>query len=414
MGGEMWTTALDRLLTHLIRQGELTITFSNGTTKRYGSGHGAPSVAITFHDDRLARQIVLSPDLAVGEAYMDGRMTIEEDDLYGFLTLAITNLVARGQPWFRKPLELGRHLLRRLEQFNPARRARANAAHHYDLSGELYDLFLDKDRQYSCAYFRDPEMTLEEAQEAKKRHIAGKLLIEPGMRVLDIGCGWGGLALTLARDWGAEVTGVTLSTEQHAMATQRAEAAGLADKARFHLMDYRKVEGSFDRIVSVGMFEHVGVPHYNEYFATVRDRLTPEGIALIHTIGRSSPPSTTSRWITKYIFPGGYVPALSETAAAIEAQDLFTTDIEIWRLHYAETLRHWHDRFMANIDRARALYDDRFCRMWRYYLVASELTFRLDRQVVFQFQLSPQKDAVPLTRDYLYRGDKGAVRHAAE
>jgi len=346
---------------------------------------------------------------------MDGRLTIKDDDLHGFLGLAIRNIAASGQPWFRKPLVLARHLGRHLAQFNPLGRAQANVAHHYDLSGALYDLFLDSDRQYSCAYFRDPDMTLEQAQEAKKHHIAGKLRIKPGMRVLDIGCGWGGMGLTLARDYGAEVLGVTLSREQHAMANARAEKAGLADRARFELLDYRKVAGQFDRIVSVGMFEHVGVPHYGGYFRTVSDRLSPEGIALIHTIGRAEPPGVTSPWITKYIFPGGYVPSMSEALKAIEKQALFTTDVEIWRLHYAETLRHWYDRFMDNIDKARALYDERFCRMWRYYLVASELTFRLNRQVVFQFQLSPKQDVVPLTRDYLYRAtDRQDLRHAAE
>ena len=287
-------------------------------------------------------------------------------------------------------------------------------AHHYDLSGELYDLFLDADRQYSCAYFARPDMTLEEAQAAKKAHIAAKLLIEPGMRVLDIGCGWGGMGLTLARDFGAQVTGVTLSQEQHAIANQRAQKAGLADKARFHLMDYRDVKGQFDRIVSVGMFEHVGVPHYDAYFATVERLLAPDGIALIHTIGRAGPPGATSPWITKYIFPGGYCPAMSETMAAVERHKLVTTDVEVWRLHYAETLRIWRERFEANIESARALYDDRFCRMWRYYLIASELTFRLNNQVVFQFQLTPKQDAVPLTRDYLYCDGDAGLRHAAE
>ena len=409
----MWTKALDALLTHLFGTGDLKITFPDGVTRRYGDGTGQP-VEVTLHDPALPRNIVISPELAVGEAYMDGRLTIAEDDLYGFLGLSIRNIAANGQPWFRKPLETARHLLRWVDQFNPMTRAQANVAHHYDLSGELYDLFLDADRQYSCAYFRDPAMSLEEAQEAKKHHIAGKLLIEPGMRVLDIGCGWGGMGLTLARDYGAEVLGVTLSREQHAMANARARAAGLQDRAKFELMDYRKVEGKFDRIVSVGMFEHVGVPHYDEYFRTVMQRLTPEGVALIHTIGRAEPPGTTSPWITKYIFPGGYVPAMSEALKSIEKQHLFATDVEIWRLHYAETLRHWHDRFMANIEKARALYDDRFCRMWRYYLVACELTFRLNRQVVFQFQLSPKQEAVPLTRDYLYRDDADAMRHAAE
>jgi len=257
-------------------------------------------------------------------------------------------------------------------------------------------------------------MTLEEAQAAKKHHIARKLLIEPGMHVLDIGCGWGGMGLTLARDFGARVTGVTLSREQHAVANERAERAGLADRVRFELRDYREVQGRFDRIVSVGMFEHVGVPHYNKYFATVRRLLTDEGIALIHTIGRAGPPGATSPWILKYIFPGGYCPAMSESAGAVERQGLVTTDVEVWRLHYAETLKEWRRRFEANIDRARALYDERFCRMWRYYLIASELTFRLDNQVVFQFQMSPKQDAVPLTRDYLYREEAGGLHRAAE
>ena len=290
---------------------------------------------------------------------------------------------------------------------------------HSSFSARGHWIFLPfSSRRVTCTSIEisipDPTISLEEAQVAKKHHIAGKLLIEPGMRVLDIGCGWGGMGLTLARDYGAEVIGVTLSREQHELANARAEAAGLADRAVFHLMDYRQVEGRFDRIVSVGMFEHVGVPHYSAYFSTVRDRLTPEGIALIHTIGRCAPPGTTSPWVTKYIFPGGYVPALSETMRAVEYQDLYTTDIEIWRVHYAETLRHWHDRFVTNIDKARALYDERFCRMWRYYLIASELTFRLNRQVVFQLQLSPVQDSVPLTRDYLYRGPENQIRHAAE
>lgn len=410
----MWTGIFDAFLNHLLREGDLRITFPDGRTRRYGDGSGQP-VAVTLHDPALPRKIILSPDMAVGEGYMDGRLTIADDDLYGFLTLAVRNMAAQGDPWFRRPMIWARHALRYVQQFNPATRARSNVAHHYDLSGELYDLFLDRDRQYSCAYFRDPDMTLDAAQEAKKHHIAKKLLIEPGMRVLDIGCGWGGMGLTLARDHGAEVLGVTLSQEQHAEANRRAEEAGLADRCTFKLMDYRDVTGQFDRIVSVGMFEHVGVPHYEEYFRNVRDRLKQDGIALIHTIGRSDPPGTTSPWILKYIFPGGYVPALSEAIAPIERQYLFATDIEVWRLHYAQTLRTWHDRFMANIDRARDLYDERFCRMWRYYLIACELTFRYNYQVVFQFQLTKEQDAVPLTRDYLYRdGETKGLRHAAE
>lgn len=409
----MWTKLLDRFLTHLFREGELSVTYPDGVTRRYGNG-GDFRAGITLNDPDLPRKIIVSPDMAIGEGYMNNDLSFENDDLHGFLGLAIHNIKHQEQPWFRKPLVWRRRLARYLNQFNPAPRSRSNVAHHYDLSGALYDLFLDEDRQYSCAYFARPDMTLEQAQAAKKAHIAGKLLIEPGMRVLDIGCGWGGMGLTLARDYGAEVVGVTLSEEQHVLANKRAEAAGLSDRAQFKLMDYRDVEGTFDRVVSVGMFEHVGVPHYNEYFRTVRERLSDDGVALIHTIGRADPPGFTSPWITKYIFPGGYVPAMSEAMSSIEKQSLITTDVEVWRLHYAETLRHWHDRFMDNIERARALYDDRFCRMWRYYLVACEQTFRFGDQVVFQFQLAPNQASVPLTRDYLYPPSADRVHHAAE
>jgi cyclopropane-fatty-acyl-phospholipid synthase len=244
-------------------------------------------------------------------------------------------------------------------------------------------------------------MTLEQAQAAKKAHIANKLRLEPGMTVLDIGCGWGGMALTLARDHGARVTGVTLSEEQLRVATARAAEAGLADRVTFRLQDYREVGGRFDRIVSVGMFEHVGVPHYRAYFDTVARLLAPEGVALIHTIGRASPPGATSPWIQKYIFPGGYVPALSEVMPPVERSGLWPTDVEVWRLHYAETLRCWQERFDANRDAVRALYDERFVRMWRFYLVASEMTFRAGRQCVFQVQLAHRQTAVPLTRAYL-------------
>jgi cyclopropane-fatty-acyl-phospholipid synthase len=409
----MWNSALDRLLSHLVRQGELSVTFPDGTTRSYGAGE--PSAAVTLHASDLPRRLVLTPQMALGEGYMDGELTIEGDDLRSFMDLITRNAAANGLPGFQKPMEWLRRMGRRLAQFNPAPRARRNVAHHYDLSGALYDLFLDADRQYSCAYFARPDMTLEEAQEAKKQHIARKLLIEPGMRVLDIGCGWGGMGLTLARDFGAEVLGVTLSTEQHGVATARARDAGLSDRARFELMDYRKVQGPFDRIVSVGMFEHVGLPHYREYFSKVHDLLTPDGIALIHTIGRTTPPGATSPWITRYIFPGGYCPSLSETTQAVEQSGLGSTDVEVWRLHYAETLKEWHARFVANEDKARALYDDRFCRMWRFYLLASEYTFRNAGQVVFQLQLSRRQDAVPLTRDYLYPAEaRDAQQLAAE
>jgi cyclopropane-fatty-acyl-phospholipid synthase len=409
----MWEKLLDTFLTHLFRSGELSVTFPDGSTKRYGDGDGL-SVAVTIHDAALPRKLIVSPEMAVGEAYMDETLTIENDDLRGFLELAVKNIAKNGRPWFHRPLELYRHLGRYVNQFNPTKRSKSNVAHHYDLSGDLYDLFLDEDRQYSCAYFTDPEMSLEDAQIAKKRHIAAKLRLEPGMKVLDIGCGWGGMALMLAQDYGVEVLGVTLSEEQHALATKRAEDAGLSDMVTFKLMDYRHVSGKFDRIVSVGMFEHVGLPHYNEYFKTVRALLKEDGVALIHTIGRCDEPGVTNPWILKYIFPGGYCPALSEVTNHIENNDFNTCDIEVWRMHYAYTLRHWHDRFMANIDKARELYDDRFCRMWRYYLIACEMTFVHHKQVVFQFQIAPDQEAVPLTRDYLYAQDAKSLRHAAE
>jgi cyclopropane-fatty-acyl-phospholipid synthase len=415
----MWDRYLGRMAGTIIRRGTLHITMPDGRHVTAGDGTGSP-VSIRLTDPDLPRRILLAPDLAVGEGYMDGTLLIEDDDLRGFLDLAMRNLGATAGIdrvpglWWQRPAALARRAARRWHQWNPAPRARANVAHHYDLSAALYDLFLDADKQYSCAYFANPSMTLEEAQYAKKRHIAGKLLIEPGMTVLDIGCGWGGMALTLARDFGARVTGVTLSEEQHKLATRRAREAGLADRVEFRLTDYRNVRETFDRVVSVGMFEHVGVPHYGQYFAAVSDRLAPSGVALIHTIGRMRPPGVTSPWIEKYIFPGGYIPALSEMTAAIEKQALYMTDVEIWRLHYAETLRHWHDRFVGNEEKARALYDDRFCRMWRYYLLASELTFRHNWQCVFQVQLAHRQEAVPLTRDYLYQAPPRAHAQAAE
>jgi cyclopropane-fatty-acyl-phospholipid synthase len=396
----MWETLLDRMLAHLFHEGRIEVTLPGGRVLAHGPGDDP--VRVTLHDPTLPRRIALNPDLAVGEGYMDGTLTIAGDELHRFLTLAIRNIHASGAVWFQRPLEGARKALRRAAQFNPAPRAQKNVAHHYDLSGALYRLFLDEDRQYSCAYFRTPDDTLEQAQLQKKRHIAGKLLLKPGMRVLDIGCGWGGMALTLAREYGARVTGVTLSREQLAVATERARAEGLSDRVEFRLQDYRAVRETFDRIVSVGMFEHVGVPHYRQYFRHVRRMLTDDGVALIHTIGRPTPPGRTGPWIEKYIFPGGYVPAMSEALAAIEKEGLTSTDIEVWRLHYAMTLHHWYDRFTAHLDAARAIYDERFCRMWRYYLAACEVAFREGGQMVFQFQLARDQAAVPLTRDYLY------------
>ncbi|MGB5863020.1 MAG: cyclopropane-fatty-acyl-phospholipid synthase family protein [Sulfitobacter sp.] len=403
----MWDALFIRFLQKTLKKGALAVTFASGERHIFGDTNATP-IDVVLHDATLPREILRNPDLAVGEAYMQGRLTIEGDDLYGFLALAVSNM-GRNSGRFdmsspvRGMAQRLRKLARALSQHNPIGKAQRNVAHHYDLSDDMYDLFLDEDRQYSCAYYRSANDTLEQAQKQKKDHIAQKLCLKPGMRVLDIGCGWGGMALTLARDYGVHVVGVTLSREQHKFATARATAEGLEDQVEFRLMDYRTVTERFDRIVSVGMFEHVGVPHYDEYFSRIRDLLKPEGVALVHTIGRCAPPNVTSPWIAKYIFPGGYVPALSEIAPVIENANLIATDIEVWRVHYADTLRDWRARFEANLDKAAAIYDEQFCRMWRYYLIACEVTFRFDRQVVFQIQLSKEQTAAPVTRDYMYQ-----------
>jgi cyclopropane-fatty-acyl-phospholipid synthase len=312
---------------------------------------------------------------------------------------------------YRHPLarvyNFGQALLPGLHQYNPVRRAQANVAHHYDLSDQLYDLFLDRDRQYSCAYFTPRHDDLELAQQDKKRRLAAKLLLRSGERVLDIGSGWGGLALTLAEAGAGEVLGITLSQHQLGVARERARRRGLADRVRFELRDYREQTGTFDRIVSVGMFEHVGVRHYEEFFRAVQGLLSDDGVAVLHSIGRMDGPGATNPWIRKYIFPGGYSPALSEVLPVIERQGLWVTDIEILRLHYAETLRAWRRRFAANRAAIARLYDERFCRMWEFYLVGSELAFRRMGHLVFQIQLAKRQDAVPLTRDYISDWERG-------
>lgn len=396
----MWNGILDHMLRGFVTKGSLAVTYPDGTERMYGGGAEEP-LRMVLHDPELPRKLVLSTDLALGEAYMDGRLTIGQDDLDGFLSFLTDNADRSEHLWWRK-LAAGLRRARRVaDQWNPAQRARANVAHHYDLSSELYDLFLDDDRQYSCAYFTSPDLSLEEAQAAKKRHIAGKLLLEPDMEVFEIGCGWGGLALSLARDHGVRVLGVTLSEEQHRIANERAAQMGLADRVRFELRDYRSVTGRFDRIVSVGMFEHVGVGHYGAYFAKIADLLDPDGVALVHTIGSARPPRAPDPWISKYIFPGGYVPSLSEIVPEIERASLVIADVEVLRLHYADTLKAWRDRFMARRDEAVALYDERFCRMWEFYLASCEAGFRHNHLVVFQIQLAHRLDAVPVTRDYI-------------
>ena len=397
----MWKGYFSHLVRSIFQTGQLAVTFPDGSEERFGES-GADPVRIQIHDDATLRALSINPDLALGEAYMDEKLTIENDDLYGLLDLALENTSRSDDVAGRRLMTATRNAKRVLAQHNPIGKAQSNVKHHYDLSDELYEMFLDSDRQYSCAYFEQPDATLEEAQSSKKALIAKKLLLRPGLSVLDIGSGWGGMGLTLAKDYGCRVLGVTLSSGQHTVSNKRAREEGVSDRVSFSLMDYRAVDSAFDRIVSVGMFEHVGAPHYREFFRSLRGLMKDDGVALLHTIGRTTPPGSTNPWIAKYIFPGGYIPAMSEVLAAIEKEGLFVTDIEILRLHYAETLKNWRQRFAANIDRVRELYDDRFCRMWKYYLIASELTFRHAGQVVFQFQISKRLSSVPLTRDYIY------------
>jgi len=391
---------LASVLAQAVRIGRLDVIDAAGRRHVFEGAPG-PSACIRLRDPSLHWKLLLRPRLFVPEAYMDGGLTIEEGSLYDFIDLLVSNDAAQwDSPVMRLNQAAGR-LVRWVHQYNPVPRARRNVAHHYDLSDQLYELFLDRDRQYSCAYFRSPEDDLDTAQENKKRHIAAKLLLQPSHKVLDIGSGWGGLALYLAAECGCDVTGLTLSEEQHKVAQRRAAAAGLADRVRFHLRDYREEEGRYDRIVSVGMFEHVGVVQYPTFFRKVNELLAPDGVALLHSIGRMEGTGTTNPWLRKYIFPGGYSPALSEVVPVVERERLWITDIEILRLHYAETLRHWRARFEQNRERIRALYDERFCRMWELYLVGADMAFRRDGHLNFQMQLAKQVDTVPLTRDYI-------------
>ena len=394
---------LDPVLRKLIRHGSLRVIDWKGSSQTYGDGQGTP-VAIRIHDRLTAWKVLLDPQLETGEAYMEGRLTIMQGSLRDFLELLFASM---GLEPLSYPLsgitERFRWMMRRFDQFNPSARSRRNVAHHYDLSDTLYDLFLDGDRQYSCGYFITGDETLEICQAQKKRHLAAKLLLRPGDRVLDIGSGWGGLGTTLARDFGVDVTGLTLSTQQYEHSNQRSRNEGLSERLRFKMLDYRREEGRYDRIVSVGMFEHVGVNHYDEFFRKVSELLTEDGVGMIHSIGRPEGPGHSNPWITRHIFPGGYSPALSEVLPAIERAGLLVTDIEILRMHYAETLRLWHKRYEAHREEIRKLYDERFCRMWEFYLVTCELCFRHQGQMVFQIQLAKRPGTVPVTRDYITR-----------
>ncbi len=401
---------LSPLLSKLIQNGQLNVIDAADRVQTFGPGLGGPRVTVRLHDLMLPLRIVLRPSLGLGEAYMDGTLTIEDGSLQDLLYLCTVGFDIGGRSEMSELRSKLKRLRRNFKQDNRIGRARANVSHHYDLSEALFDLFLDKDRQYSCAYFETGSESIDEAQEKKKRHVAAKLLLEPGMRVLDIGSGWGGLALDLARIADAHVTGLTLSKEQLSAASKRVASAGLSDQVRFALRDYREEQGTYDRIVSVGMFEHVGTAHYDVYFDKIRQCLNPDGVALVHTIGRADPPGVTDPWLAKYIFPGGYCPSLSEVLAVVERSGLWVTDVEVLRLHYAETLRHWFERFQANRERAAALYDERFCRMWEFYLAACEAGFRNGPLVVFQIQLARRRDAVPLTRDYITDQERSSAR----
>lgn len=398
---------LRRILERLIKTGNLTVTGPNGTTLTFGDGSGEP-VHVAIRSRRAERAIGFDPMLALPEAYMDGELDVIKGDVLGLLQIAYLNMGLDGtiEASWARAVEGVRAAFRRLQQINTPARARRNVQRHYDLSADLYRLFLDPDMQYSCAYFERPDMTLEEAQLAKKRHIAAKLKLAPGQNVLDIGSGWGGLGLYLARNFDVDVVGVTLSNEQHGISVQRTQAEALDDRVHFELKDYRSLNERFDRIVSVGMFEHVGVNHYRAFFDKAAQLLKPDGVMVLHSIGRFGPPVATNAFIRKHIFPGGYIPALSEVLPVIERSGLMTTDVEILRLHYADTLKAWRERFLANRERAKQIYDERFCRMWEFYLAGSEAAFRWQDLMVFQIQLTKRNDTLPLQRNYMERCEK--------
>jgi len=394
---------LPGLLRKAIKNGRLTLLGPIGFEETFGTDDGSTPVTIRISKPSLDWKLPLNPELRFAESYMDGDLEIVEGDVYDLLVLFYRNRkqfdLSPGQIFWRGVARR----LKRLQQHNSLSLSRTHVKHHYDLTDELFDLFLDADKQYSCAYFPDGDETLEEAQAKKRRHIVRKLNLEDGQRVLDIGCGWGGLALEIAAAADVEVVGITLSENQARIANERAEKAGVRDRVSFRIEDYRELGEKFDRIVSVGMLEHVGARHLREYFMAVRDALAPEGVALVHSISTKSPPGVTGPFIRKYIFPGGYSPALSEISAAIELTGLWVLDIEVWRKHYGYTIREWRKRFAARRAEAVALYDERFARMWEFYLAATEGVFFYGSSNVLQIQLGRERDGVPISRDYLYR-----------
>ncbi|HEY8271354.1 MAG TPA: cyclopropane-fatty-acyl-phospholipid synthase family protein [Pseudobdellovibrionaceae bacterium] len=396
----MSSAPLRSVFSRIICSGSLRLIDANGNQYDFGDGK-PPFVSMHIHNPRLHYKLVLNPELYFGEAYMDGEIAIEKGSLKDFFTIFFQNMaVAPAHSWLKILASLS-YLRRPLQQLNTAQRSHKNVAHHYDLSVGFYDLFLDSERQYSCAYFETGTESLEEAQKKKMAHILAKLLVEKKHHVLDIGCGWGGLSLYIARETGARVTGITLSQEQLLTARHAAHAQGLNGQVKFELLDYRHIEGPFDRIVSVGMFEHVGINNYRAFFGQMKSLLASDGVALLHSIGRAHGPSSTSPWIRKYIFPGGYTPALSEVLPHVERSGLYLTDMEILRLHYASTLKMWRERFEKNRDQAPVPLTEKFCRMWEFYLTCSETAFEKLGLNVFQMQLATRQELVPLTRDYL-------------
>ncbi len=394
------------LLNYLVKSGELVVIDAKGIIHSYGMVGQTPKSVIKLHDVKLHKRLFFYPELYLGEAYMDGTLTIEEGSLEDFMTLLATNFSVSKPTVFEKIAEKLSPITQRILQHNPLGRAQKNVAPHYDISDAVYEMMLDKDMHYSCAYFTDENNSLDHAQQDKLKHIAAKLQLKPGMKVLDIGSGWGGMAMHLARNYGVEVTGVTLSGEQARKATQRVKDAGLESKVRFLQQDYRLLDTTFDRIVSVGMMEHVGVAFYPELFTKVKALLKPQGVALFHCIGRLDGPGNTNPWLRKYIFPGGYAPALSEVTKSIEKTDLLMADIEILRLHYAYTLREWLKRFRANRAAIAKLYDEKFCRMFEFYLISCEMDFRYLSTMVFQVQLTNDVNALPICRDYMVDGER--------
>jgi cyclopropane-fatty-acyl-phospholipid synthase len=405
---------LSNMLKSFVRVGTLRVIDADGRTRVFGGSPG-PAVTMRLTDRSLYRKLFFNPELHAGEAYMDGRLTFENSTLRDFLTLFSINRLSLGAHPMQKVLRRISRGLKRFQQANPVGKAQKNVAHHYDLGNEFYKLFLDEGMQYSCAYFLSDADTLEQAQQNKLRLIAAKLNLKPGLKILDIGSGWGDMALCLATLENVDVTGVTLSKEQHALSNEKARRLGLSDRVRFRLQDYREVPERFDRIVSVGMFEHVGVHHYGEFFAKINALMGDDGVMLLHSIGHMSPPGTASPWLRKYIFPGAYSPALSEVFNEVEQASLWVTDLEFLRLHYAKTLDHWCRRFEANRAKIAQMYDERFCRMWEFYLISAEMMFRTGSQLVFHMQLARKRDAVPIQRDYItdlqrtYRQSEGGA-----